>query len=100
MSGRARTTSTTSGRAIWLSPAEGRSRTGSRSEVPPKSASVVADLDDVRWEDEEWLERARRTNWLKEPISVYEVHLESWLRKPDGDEPVVSRDGRLAGRST
>ena len=27
--------------------------------------------------------RAER-NWLKQPLSIYEVHLESWLRKPDG----------------
>ena len=30
-----------------------------------------------------WSSRAQ-TNWLKQPMSIYEVHLESWLRKPDG----------------
>ena len=30
------------------------------------------------------MERRARTNWLKQPISIYEVHVESWLRKPDG----------------
>jgi len=28
--------------------------------------------------------RAHR-NWLREPISIYEVHLESWLRGPNGE---------------
>ena len=30
-------------------------------EVPPKSASVVCDLDKYAWSDAEWHERARRT---------------------------------------
>ena len=28
--------------------------------------------------------RAER-NWLKEPVSIYEVHLESWMRGPNGE---------------
>ena len=23
--------------------------------------------------------------WLKEPVSIYELHLESWMRLPGGD---------------
>jgi 1,4-alpha-glucan branching enzyme len=49
-------------------------------ETPPKSASVVWDIDAYQWSDAEWLERRGKTDWLKQPISVYEVHLESWLR--------------------
>jgi 1,4-alpha-glucan branching enzyme len=51
-------------------------------EAPPKSASVVSDLRVYEWSDEEWMNRRRTRNWLKEPVSIYEVHLESWLRKP------------------
>ncbi len=50
------------------------------SEVPPKSGSVVADLSCHQWGDTEWMERRARTDWLREPISIYEVHLGSWLR--------------------
>jgi 1,4-alpha-glucan branching enzyme len=57
---------------------------GFACEVPPKSASVVADIDSYEWKDAEWMERRAQTNWLKQPMSVYEVHVESWLRKPDG----------------
>jgi 1,4-alpha-glucan branching enzyme len=57
---------------------------GFACEVPPKSASVVADLTKYTWNDHDWMERRARTNWLKSPISIYEVHVESWLRKPDG----------------
>jgi 1,4-alpha-glucan branching enzyme len=52
-------------------------------ECPPKSASVVWNLDRYQWNDQEWMERRGRTNWLEEPVSIYEVHLESWLRGPN-----------------
>ncbi len=55
---------------------------GFAMECPPKSASLVWSLDGYEWQDEAWLEERARRNWLKEPISVYEVHLGSWLRGP------------------
>jgi 1,4-alpha-glucan branching enzyme len=58
---------------------------GFSSEVPPKSASVVVDLDAYEWGDDEWMSGRAGRNWLKEPFSVYEVHLESWMRKPTGE---------------
>jgi 1,4-alpha-glucan branching enzyme len=57
---------------------------GFASEVTPKSASVVAELDTYEWNDSEWLAKRAETNLLKRPMSVYEVHIESWMRKPDG----------------
>ena len=51
-------------------------------EAPPKSASVVWNLDGFEWHDGEWLEARAANNLLKGPMSVYEVHLESWLRGP------------------
>jgi 1,4-alpha-glucan branching enzyme len=55
------------------------------SEVPPKSASVVADLASYEWGDAEWMEQRARADALKSPMAVYEVHLESWMRKPNGE---------------
>ncbi|HEV2444360.1 MAG TPA: 1,4-alpha-glucan branching protein GlgB, partial [Candidatus Sulfopaludibacter sp.] len=55
-----------------------------RCELPPKSASVVWDTTQYQWKDAEWLEARAKTEWLKSPVSVYEVHLESWLRAPHG----------------
>jgi 1,4-alpha-glucan branching enzyme len=55
------------------------------TEVPPKSASVIRSLDDFTWRDEEWMERRAKTQWLKVPVSIYEVHLESWMRGPAGE---------------
>ncbi len=52
------------------------------SEVPPKSASVVADIDSYHWRDDEWMEQRAKGNLLNQPVSIYEVALESWLRGP------------------
>jgi 1,4-alpha-glucan branching enzyme len=52
------------------------------SEVPPKSASVVRNLDSYVWGDQAWIEQRAITDQLKQPVSIYEVHLESWLRGP------------------
>jgi len=52
-------------------------------EKPPKSASVVWDLGKYEWKDSGWMEARPGVDWLKRPVWVYEVHLESWLRGPD-----------------
>ena len=50
-----------------------------RSEEPPKTGSVVWDLA-YPWDDGEWMgERAGR-NGLTAPMSIYEMHLGSWMR--------------------
>src|SRR6185369_17638766 len=54
-------------------------------EAPPKSASVVWDIEQYHWADGGWMEARGKTDWLKSPISIYEVHLESWLRGPQGE---------------
>jgi len=51
-------------------------------EVPPKTASVVWDLD-YKWKDKKWLKERPKKNNLKSPMSVYEVHLGSWKRHED-----------------
>ena len=94
---KARPTSTTSGRA---SPATSRSRptpTRSTARRRPKSASVVWDLGKYQWNDAAWMEARAKTDWLKSPVSVYEVHLESWLRGPHGAAADLPRAGRQAG---
>ena len=56
---------------------------GFRTEDPPKSASVVCDVWSYQWGDQEWMESRAHTDVLKRPISIYEVHLGSWLRGPN-----------------
>ncbi|ACK69674.1 1,4-alpha-glucan branching enzyme [Gloeothece citriformis PCC 7424] len=52
---------------------------GFQQEVRPKTASIVTNLDTYEWHDQQWLEQRRHSNPLVQPISVYEVHLGSWL---------------------
>ena len=53
-------------------------------EHPPKTASRVFDLSAYSWNDQNWIENRRQTDWLRTPISIYEVHLGSWMRDTEG----------------
>ena len=54
-------------------------------ETPPRTASIVWDSSGYEWADAEWMAaRPSHDRWLREPMSVYEVHLGSWQRSPDG----------------
>ncbi|KNB60272.1 glycogen branching protein [Chryseobacterium sp. Hurlbut01] len=49
------------------------------------------------WSDEEWLENRWKKNSLKSPISVYEMHLGSWLRNDKSPDKFLNyRD--IAGK--
>ncbi|MCU1495816.1 MAG: glgB [Acidimicrobiaceae bacterium] len=53
------------------------------AEETPGTASVLTRLD-YTWHDDDWVgQRATRQSGA-EPLSVYEVHLGSWRRRPDG----------------
>jgi 1,4-alpha-glucan branching enzyme len=55
------------------------------AENRPETASKVWDLSDYRWGDREWMSNRRGVQGLDAPISVYEVHLGSWMRAPEED---------------
>ena len=52
-------------------------------EAPPRTASVVWDLD-YDWGDEAWMAGRAAANALDAPLSIYELHLGSWRRRDDG----------------
>ncbi len=47
------------------------------TELPPRTASVIATVD-FTWSDEQWMTSRVRSNPWREQISIYEVHLASW----------------------
>ncbi|HLR32354.1 MAG TPA: 1,4-alpha-glucan branching enzyme, partial [Fodinibius sp.] len=51
------------------------------SEVRPKMASLVYQLDGFEWKDDEWISGRQKHQSFRKPISIYEVHLASWKRK-------------------
>lgn len=48
-------------------------------ELPPKSASIVWEKD-YSWKDSSWMKERAQRNALSAPLSIYEVHLGSWMR--------------------
>jgi 1,4-alpha-glucan branching enzyme len=59
------------------------------AETPPRSASVVWDLD-YTWSDAEWMTSRAQSNSLQSAMSIYEVHLGSWMRSPEEDNRPLS----------
>ena len=65
---------------------------GFYSEVPPRSGSVVWNLD-YEWGDGDWMECRGACNGREAPISIYELHIGSWRRSPEkGNRPLTYRE--------
>jgi 1,4-alpha-glucan branching enzyme len=50
-----------------------------QAEPPPQTASIVAQPDQYRWRDAEWMQTRGRRQATDAPIAIYEIHLPSWL---------------------
>ena len=63
------------------------------SEVRPKTASIVRDINQYAWHDQEWLDQRARLQGLEAPVSIYEVHLGSWRRvREEGNRTLSYRE--------
>ena len=58
---------------------------GQQFEPRPKTSSVVVGAPEHAWHDGEWMARRAKWDWQHEPMSIYEVHLGSWRRGPEGE---------------
>jgi 1,4-alpha-glucan branching enzyme len=67
------------GGAYWVDKADPY---GFRQQIAPEKGSIVWDLD-YTWGDDTWIEQRTRSRSLERPMSIYEVHLGSWLRVPE-----------------
>ena len=56
----------------------------SRQEPAPKTASQIYEAETYSWNDQKWLKKRKKSNHLKEPLSIYEMHLGSW-KQDDGE---------------
>jgi len=62
------------------------------SEESPGTASIAWELG-YEWSDRDWMASRGARNALKAPISIYEVHLGSWMRVPgDGNRSLTYRE--------
>ena len=50
-------------------------------EIAPKNAAIVWNGNKFAWEDEVWLQKRREHNPFRSPMSIYEVHMGSWMKK-------------------
>ncbi|MCC1493224.1 1,4-alpha-glucan branching protein GlgB [Cognatishimia sp. F0-27] len=68
---------------------------GFGSQHPPETASVVRDIRGYGWDDARWMDKRAALHATDQPISIYEVQLGSWRRKPtEGgpDRPISYRE--------
>jgi 1,4-alpha-glucan branching enzyme len=76
---------------------------GFAAELTPRTASKVWDIEGYAWGDQAWLDRRKGAQSLGAPISIYEVHLGSWMRvREQNDRPLTYRElaPRLADHAT
>ena len=55
-----------------------------------RTACLVTDLARYQWSDAAWMGRRATRNAYAEPMSVYEVHLGSWRRRPEDQNRPLS----------
>ncbi len=57
---------------------------GFYAEKKPQTASRVYDMANYTWSDEDWQAQKHASPSYGRPLLIYEVHLGSWKRAPDG----------------
>ena len=58
---------------------------GTFFENPPKQAAIVWNTDSHEWGDAQWMKKRSETNWLRSPMSIYEIHMGSWKKKAESE---------------
>ncbi len=56
------------------------------AEYRPGTASVTTDLSGIKWSDDTWMGARAKKDWNAEPIAIYECHIGSWMKHPNGEE--------------
>ena len=56
-----------------------------RFELRPQTASITVPKDEYAWTDQKWIEGRKKSDWLHEPLSIYEIHPGSWRLDANGD---------------
>ena len=56
---------------------------GFAAELRPLTASIVVDIHQHEWHDGTWTQQRSHRHQLNQPMSIYEVHLGSWMHVPE-----------------
>ncbi len=54
------------------------------AEFRPGTASIVTDLEGFPWQDQKWMEKRDKKDMRKEPLAIYECHIGSFMKHPNG----------------
>ena len=65
---------------------------GFQHEVRPAKSSVISRSDSFQWNDQSWISNRDNRDPLEQPISVYEMHLGSWMHA-SSDDPFINSNG-------
>lgn len=57
---------------------------GFHSETRPNTASKLYDITGYEWHDKKWMEHRKDKLVYDHPLNIYEVHLGSWRKRPNG----------------
>ena len=56
------------------------------AELRPGTASKTADITGFRWTDGRWMNKRGKKNPNQQPLAIYECHIGSWMKHPDGGD--------------
>ena len=65
---------------------------GFRHEIRPATSSVISNLNLYEWKDSQWMSERKVKDALSQPISVYEMHLGSWMHEST-NKPFLEKNG-------
>lgn len=54
------------------------------TEMRPGNASKTFDISKFKWTDDAWMKARSSKDYNKEPVAIYECHIGSWMKHPDG----------------
>ena len=56
------------------------------AELRPGTASRITDISKIRWTDKAWMDQRMKWDHKENPMSIYEVHIGSWKKHPEGED--------------
>ena len=56
------------------------------AELRPGTASRITDISHIKWTDDRWMESRKKWDNKENPLSIYEVHMGSWMRHPGRED--------------
>ena len=56
------------------------------AELRPGTASRITEISHLKWTDDRWMESRKKWDNKENPLSIYEVHMGSWMRHPGRED--------------